>query len=54
MKRLDKMWRKNAPLEGLHCAREITARDPDYAQKTETFLQELREDRQKFGDRTAT
>jgi len=43
---------KLTPLEALRRAQEITARDPDYAQKTEVYLRELREDQKAWGDRS--
>ncbi len=43
---------KLTPLEALRRAQEITARDPDYAQKAEVYLRELREDQKAWGDRS--
>lgn len=39
-------------LAALHRAWAITDQIPDYGKKAEAYLQELREDQQKFGDRT--
>jgi len=39
-------------LAALHRAWEITDQIPDYDKKAEAYLQELREDQRKFGDRT--
>lgn len=43
---------KMTPIEALRRAQEITARDPDYAQKAETYLRELREDQKAWGERS--
>lgn len=43
---------KATPLEALRKLQEITARDPDYAQKAETYLRELREDQKAWGERS--
>ena len=46
---------KSANLDALAALRrtwEITDRIPDYAQKSEAYLQELREEEQAFGERT--
>jgi antitoxin (DNA-binding transcriptional repressor) of toxin-antitoxin stability system len=43
---------KPTPLEALRKLQEITARDPDYAQKAETYLRELREDQKAWGERS--
>jgi antitoxin (DNA-binding transcriptional repressor) of toxin-antitoxin stability system len=43
---------KLTPLEALKRAQEITARDPDYPQKAETYLRELREDQKAWGERS--
>jgi antitoxin (DNA-binding transcriptional repressor) of toxin-antitoxin stability system len=40
------------PLEALRKLQEISARDPDYAQKAETYLRELREDQKAWGERS--
>ena len=39
-------------LAALQRAQEITARDPDYLQKAETYLRELREDQKAWGERS--
>lgn len=39
-------------LAALHRAWAITDQIPDYATKSEAYLQELREDQKKYGDRT--
>ena len=39
-------------VEALRRAQEITARDPDYPQKTATYLMELREDQAARGKRS--
>jgi len=43
---------KLTPLEALRRAQEITARDPDYLKKAETYLKELREDQKAWGERS--
>ena len=43
---------KMTPLEALKRAQEITARDPDYRKKAETYLKELREDQIAWGERS--
>ena len=39
-------------LAALRRAQEITARDPEYAQKAEIYLKELREDHKAWGERS--
>lgn len=41
-------------LEALKELRAITARDPDYRRKADAYLQELREDRIAYGERTSS
>ncbi len=43
---------KLTPLEALRRAQEITALDPDYSKKAETYLKELREDQIAWGERS--
>lgn len=43
---------KLTPLEALKRAQEITARDPDYRKKAESYLKELREDQIAWGERS--
>lgn len=43
---------KMTPLEALRRAQEIAARDPNYAEKAETYLRELREDQKAWGERS--
>lgn len=43
---------KLTPLQALKLAQEITARDPDYPQKAESYLRELREDQKAWGERS--
>ena len=43
---------KMTPLEALRQAQEITARDPHYQEKAETYLRELREDQKAWGERS--
>ncbi|HUG09371.1 MAG TPA: type II toxin-antitoxin system Phd/YefM family antitoxin [Opitutaceae bacterium] len=47
-----KLVSKLTPLEALKRAQEITARDPDYPQKAEAYLRELREDQKAWGERS--
>lgn len=44
--------KKPTPLEAFRKLQEIAARDPDYAQKAETYLRELREDQKAWGERS--
>lgn len=44
--------KKPTPLEALRKMQEIAARDPDYAQKAEIYLRELREDQKAWGERS--
>ncbi len=39
-------------LAALHRAWDITSQIPDYEQRSEAYLKELREDQRAFGDRT--
>ena len=39
-------------LAALRRAQEITARDPNYLQKAESYLRELREDQKAWGERS--
>ena len=43
---------KITPLEALRKLQEITARDPHYLEKAETYLRELREDQKAWGERS--
>lgn len=44
--------RKPTPLEALRKMQEIAARDPNFAEKAETYLRELREDQKAWGERS--
>jgi hypothetical protein len=41
-------------LAALRRAWDITSQIPDYEQRSEAYLKELREDQRAFGDRTAS
>ncbi len=47
-----KQVQKMTPLEALRRAQEITALDPHYQEKAETYLRELREDQKAWGERS--
>lgn len=42
----------NTPLEALERAQAITRQDPEYLQKAEKYLREVREDRRAWGERS--